>query len=70
MSYNVRMFNLYKWIDEEGVDKKIYDFIKAKDPAILCIQEFHETKNIGFKKEGRNQDISWSFLLYGLLGNL
>ena len=49
MSYNVRMFNLYKWIDEEGVDKKIFDFIKAKDPAVLCVQEFHEAKNIGFK---------------------
>jgi len=49
MSYNVRMFNLYKWIDEDGVDKKIYDFIKAKDPAVLCVQEFHDTKNIGFK---------------------
>ena len=49
MSYNVRMFNLYKWIDEEGVDKKIYDFIKAKDPAILCLQEFHTSKKGAFK---------------------
>ena len=49
MSYNVRMFNLYKWIDEEGIDNKIYDFIKAKDPAILCIQEFHNEKNSDFK---------------------
>ena len=28
MSYNVRMFNLYNWIDEENVDQKIFDFIK------------------------------------------
>ena len=30
MSYNVRMFNLYNWIDEENVDQKIFDFIKEK----------------------------------------
>ena len=49
MSYNVRMFNLYKWIDEKDVDQKIYDFIASKDPDILCIQEFHTANNISFK---------------------
>lgn len=49
MSYNVRMFNLYKWIAEENVDQKIYDFINTKDPDILCIQEYHTSKKVGFK---------------------
>jgi len=49
MSYNVRMFNVYKWIDDATIEKKIYDFIKAKDPDILTIQEYHDTKTIGFK---------------------
>lgn len=49
MSYNVRMFNLYNWIDKENVDKDIYTFIKDQDPDILCIQEFHSAKKIGFK---------------------
>lgn len=49
MSYNVRMFNLYKWIVEDNVDQKIYDFINKKDPDILCIQENHTSKKVGFK---------------------
>ncbi len=49
MSYNVRMFNLYNWIDEENVDKKIYDFINEKAPDILCIQEFHPSKKLDLK---------------------
>ncbi|SNR39205.1 endonuclease/exonuclease/phosphatase family protein [Lutibacter flavus] len=49
MSYNVRMFNLYNWIDEKNVDQKIYDFIKEKSPDILCIQEFHPSKELDIK---------------------
>ncbi|MHB1146210.1 MAG: endonuclease/exonuclease/phosphatase family protein [Lutibacter sp.] len=49
MSYNVRMFNLYKWIDEKNVDEKIYDFINSKEPDILCIQEFHPSLKKGLK---------------------
>lgn len=49
MSYNVRMFNLYKWIDEKNVDEKIYDFINSEAPDILCIQEFHPSLKIGLK---------------------
>ncbi len=49
MSYNVRMFNLYKWIKENNVDEKIYEFINSKDPDILCIQEFHPSLKKGLK---------------------
>ncbi|WP_299525690.1 endonuclease/exonuclease/phosphatase family protein [uncultured Lutibacter sp.] len=49
MSYNVRMFNIYNWIDEENIDQKIYEFINEKEPDILCLQEFNPTIKIGFK---------------------
>jgi endonuclease/exonuclease/phosphatase family metal-dependent hydrolase len=49
MSYNVRMFNLYNWIDEKKVDQKIYDFINKKSPDILCLQEFHPSKELDIK---------------------
>lgn len=49
MSYNVRMFNIYNWIDEENIEQKIYDFINEKEPDILCLQEFNPTIKIGFK---------------------
>ncbi len=45
MSYNVRMFNLYKWIDKKNIDQKIVNFIKDKDPDILAIQEYHHSEN-------------------------
>ena len=46
MNFNVRLFNLYNWIDEKDVDVKIVDFIKSKAPDILCIQEYHPNSNI------------------------
>lgn len=49
MSYNVRMFNLYNWIDEKDVHQKIYDFIKDTSPDILCVQEFHPSKKLDIK---------------------
>jgi endonuclease/exonuclease/phosphatase family metal-dependent hydrolase len=49
MSYNVRMFNIYNWIDEEHINQKIYDFINTKEPDILCLQEFDPSATIGFK---------------------
>ncbi|PHS51333.1 MAG: endonuclease [Lutibacter sp.] len=49
MSYNVRMFNIYNWIDEEHINQKIYDFINSKEPDILCLQEFDPAADIGFK---------------------
>jgi len=48
MSYNVRMFNVYKWIDEEQIDQKIYDFINTKAPDIVCLQEFDPSVKLGF----------------------
>jgi endonuclease/exonuclease/phosphatase family metal-dependent hydrolase len=49
MSYNVRMFNLYNWIEKDSVAHNIYDFITTKNPDILCLQEFHTAAKIGFK---------------------
>jgi endonuclease/exonuclease/phosphatase family metal-dependent hydrolase len=39
MSYNVRTFNHWDWLDEKDIDKKIISFIKYNDPDILTIQE-------------------------------
>ena len=49
MSYNVRMFNLYNWIEGENVAQKIVDFIELKDPDILSLQEFHTSKKVTLK---------------------
>ncbi|WP_239000302.1 endonuclease/exonuclease/phosphatase family protein [Hyunsoonleella ulvae] len=46
MNYNVRLFNLYKWIEKDSVEIKIIDLIREEAPDILCLQEYHPHKNI------------------------
>lgn len=46
MNYNVRLFNLYKWIPEDNVEQNIVDLIKTEAPDILSLQEYHPHKNV------------------------
>lgn len=46
MNYNVRLFNLYNWIEDDNIETKIVDFIKDESPEILSVQEYHPHKNI------------------------
>lgn len=48
MSYNVRMFNHYKWNDDTSITQKLFDFISDKNPDILAIQEFYNSDKISF----------------------
>ncbi len=45
MSYNVRMFDLYKWSGEQNAGNKIFNIIKEEDADIICLQEFYSNKN-------------------------
>jgi len=49
MSYNVKMFNHYKWNDNDSIAKKTYSFITEKQPDILVIQEFFDNDQISFQ---------------------
>ena len=40
LTYNVRLFNKYKWIKENGIENKIYDFLNKENADILCMQEY------------------------------
>jgi endonuclease/exonuclease/phosphatase family metal-dependent hydrolase len=40
-SYNVRLFNIYKWIDKEGVKNEIVNYLNNSNSSILCLQEFY-----------------------------
>ena len=46
MNFNVRLFNLYDWIPEKGIENRTVNFIKEKAPDVLSIQEYHPHKNI------------------------
>lgn len=48
MSYNVRLFNLFKWIDDD-VPKNIRNFINEKNPDVVCLQEYSEGAKIDLK---------------------
>lgn len=41
MTYNVRLFNTYKWIRSDDIPQKIADFVKVENPDILLLQEFN-----------------------------
>lgn len=40
LSYNVRLFNLFKWIPNENVPENIKKFIEQQQPDIICFQEY------------------------------
>jgi endonuclease/exonuclease/phosphatase family metal-dependent hydrolase len=49
MSYNVRLFNVFKWLNRDDVPEIIFAFINDKNPDILCIQEYSNSANIDLK---------------------
>jgi len=49
MSYNVRLFNLFDWIDNKDVGNTILSFINEQNPDILCIQEYSENAKVDLR---------------------
>ena len=46
LSYNVRLFNRYEWLENPNVKEDIFSFFKEENPDILCIQEFYSPYEI------------------------
>ncbi|WP_026713416.1 endonuclease/exonuclease/phosphatase family protein [Flavobacterium daejeonense] len=49
MSYNVRLFNLFKWQDKTDIPESILHFINEKNPDIVCIQEYSNSAHVDLK---------------------
>jgi endonuclease/exonuclease/phosphatase family metal-dependent hydrolase len=49
MSYNVRLFNLFKWLDDDYVPEEILKFVNEQNPDILCLQEYSTSTTIDLK---------------------
>jgi endonuclease/exonuclease/phosphatase family metal-dependent hydrolase len=49
MSYNVRLLNVFKWLDRDDVPSQILSFINDQNPDILCIQEYSNSADIDLK---------------------
>ena len=46
MSYNVRIFNRYEWIEDPEVPQKIGRFVREKNPDLLALQEYSPLEDI------------------------
>ncbi len=51
LSYNVRAFNIYDWLDDPNTNKGIFNFIRSEHPDIICLQEFYTGKNPKFSPD-------------------
>lgn len=49
MSYNVRLFNVFRWQNRDDIPEVILEFINTQNPDILCIQEYSSSANIDLK---------------------
>ena len=62
MSYNVRLFNKFKWYQKANIPSQIAQFVEDKNPDILCVQEYSDLEKTKFSnykyqhifKEGKN----------------
>ena len=62
MSYNVRLFNKFKWYQKANIPAQISQFVDDKNPDILCVQEYSDLEKTKFSnykyqqifKEGKN----------------
>ena len=43
MSYNVRLFNAYGWINDPDISNKIEALIQEENPDVICFQEYSKT---------------------------
>lgn len=41
LSFNVRLFNLYKWETNNDAAEGIFNFIDREEPDVICFQEFY-----------------------------
>lgn len=59
MSYNVRLFNAYKWSKQKGIKNKIETFVKEKDPDIIVFQEY-------YKQPVSYKDYKYKYIKYNI----
>ncbi len=46
MSYNVRLFNHYKWIEQNNITNKISDFIRNESPDVVAFQDYYKDPDL------------------------
>jgi len=70
MTFNVRLFNAYRWIDREGVAGEIKSYIQSEKPDILLVQEYLDRtapEELGFAHvmhQPLNKEANWGLAVY------
>ena len=61
MSFNVRLFNKYDWLEDPEIDNKIFQYIKQKNPDIVAFQEFGNRNSKGFGFISRMKKLGYKY---------
>lgn len=46
LSFNVRAFNIYEWLNDPDTNKGIFNFIRSEHPDVICLQEFYSGNKV------------------------
>lgn len=65
MNYNVRLFNVFKWIPNIDATQEISKFITDKNPDIICMQEYRPDKTLALKGYYKYESFSGGRVING-----
>jgi endonuclease/exonuclease/phosphatase family metal-dependent hydrolase len=61
LSYNVRMFNYFENKNHSSSEKKIFEFLKAQKPDIICLQEVFITGDPAVMENEFNRELGGKY---------
>ncbi len=67
LSYNVRAFNIYEWMNDPNTNKGIFNFIRSEHPDVICLQEFFTSSRAEFstrKYDGLFGETPYKYIEY------
>ena len=65
MNYNVRLFNVFKWIPDINAGKEISQFINEKKPDIISMQDYRPDKGLALKDYYKFESLSGGKIING-----
>ena len=65
MNYNVRLFNVFKWIPDINAGKEISNFIHEKKPDIISMQDYRPDKALMLKAYYKYESLSGGKIING-----
>ena len=66
MSFNVRIFNRYQWIEDDTIPEQIVRFIDDNDPDILSLQEYAPLEEIASRYAYKYEEVKGRRYPYGM----